>query len=209
MKLYFILIVVLFIAGCSFIETGASDNDVFYDDLGMNNEIDNQVSDEINYDDDSKLNNDNMSSDFGTGDILLTIEDLEFLNLVSNGTDCSTEEFETSEYSPLKGISTCFYDIQTLNESTVVVEIKEYIDFHNLNGSYQYNSLHMRGFQGLLHEDEFGDLSRFYVSNESNTYYYHFWIVQEPFLILVTSKGDSDARDYVEDIGKRILSKID
>ncbi len=135
-----------------------------------------------------------------TQPMILTTQDLNELDL--RVIDCNREEYKTGEYSPLAEYHVCTYQREN---TQIVVEIKRYTDPHELNGSYQYSSLHLRGFEGLISEDEYGDMSRFYVNNESDIYYYHLWIAEDNSLIHVTSKGKIDAIDYVPEIGQRIM----
>jgi hypothetical protein len=135
-------------------------------------------------------------------------DDLKQLGMRSNGTDCQTEEYQTNEYSPLAQYSICSYIINSLNDTEVVIQLEKFTNFEDLNGSYQYTSLHLRGFEGLISENDYGDLSRFYVNNESTVYYYHLWIVKNEYLIHITSKGTEEAKEYIAEIGYRILSKF-
>ena len=144
----------------------------------------------------------------GTKDLALNEQDLQQLGITSDGTDCRTEEYTTNDYSPLAQYSICSYTINSLNDSRVVLELKKYINFEDLNDTYQYESLHLRGFQGLISENDYGDLSRFYVNNESTVYYYHLWISKNEYLILITSKGTKKDGEYIAKIGRRILSKF-
>src|SRR3989338_4569467 len=56
-----------------------------------------------------------------------------------NGTNCRIEE----QYS------ICIYNIPGLNNTQVIVELKKFTNFEDLNGTYHYNSLHMFSSQGL------------------------------------------------------------
>ncbi|MBI4144620.1 hypothetical protein HY493_00245 [Candidatus Woesearchaeota archaeon] len=141
----------------------------------------------------------------GTPELVLDGQDLQQIGIAGT---CRTEEYQTDEHSPLAQYSFCNYSINSLTDTEVVLELKKFTDFEDLNGTYQYESLHLRGFQGLISEDGYGDLSRFYVNNESTVYYYHLWIVKNEYLIHITSKGSEDAGEYIEDIGRRILSKF-
>jgi hypothetical protein len=106
-----------------------------------------------------------------------------------------------------------------LNDTGVVIELKKYTNSGDLNGSYQYESLHLRSIEGLISENDYGDQSRFYVNNENdygaeyndpNMYYYALYISKNEYLIYVTSKGTSvEAKEYVAKIGRRILSKFE
>lgn len=141
----------------------------------------------------------------GTHELVLNEQDLQQLGMVGA---CQTEEYQTDEFSPLAQYSFCNYTIDSFSDTEVVVELKKFTNFEDLNGTYQYESLHLRGFEGLISEDDYGDLSRFYVSNESTVYYYNLWIGKNEYLIHVTSKGSKDAGENIEKIGQRILSKF-
>jgi len=144
----------------------------------------------------------------GTQGLVLNEKDLQQLGITSDGTDCQTEDYPTNEFSPLAQYSICNYAINSLNDTQVVLELQKFTNFEDLNGTYQYSSLHLRGFQGLLSENEYGDMSRFYINNESTVYYYHLWICKNEYLIHTTSKGSKEAGEYIEKIGRRILSKF-
>ena len=143
----------------------------------------------------------------GTRELVLNEQDLAQLGITSE-IDCNTEEYQTNAYSPLAQYSFCNFTIKNLNDSQVVLELKKFTNFEDLNGSYQYESLHLRGFQGLISENDYGDLSRFYVNNESTVYYYHLWISKNEYLIHITSKGSKEAGEYIAKTGRRILSKF-
>ncbi len=139
-------------------------------------------------------------------DISHLIPDEQELNSIKLSAEgCQTESYETHERAPLKQYSICNF---TGQETNITTQIYKYTNFDDLNGSYQYKSLHLRGYQGLIEENSYGQLSRFYVNNESTTYYYHFWIVEDPFLVHVTSKGSAQAKGYVEALGLKMLEKI-
>ena len=144
----------------------------------------------------------------GTKELVLNEQDLLQLGMESDGGDCLTEEYQTDQYSPLAQYSFCAYAVNSLNNTHVVLEVKRFTNLEDRNGTYQYESLHLRGAQGLVSEDDFGDSSRFYVNNESTVYYYHLWIVKNEYLIHITSKGDKEAGEYIEKIGNKILSKF-
>lgn len=150
-------------------------------------------------------------------DLILTDSDLNQLEISSNGTICEINEFETSELSPLKKSSTCYYLIDSLNDTEIVIDLKEYTNFHDLNGTYQYSSSHLRSSEGIISENKYGDQSRFSVNheddygsefNQEGIYYYHLWITKEKFLIHITSKGSEEAKDYILRIGSKILSNF-
>ena len=137
---------------------------------------------------------------------LLNEQDLQQLGMA--GGECQTEEDQTNDYSPLAQYSFCNYTINSLNDTQVALELQKFTNFEDLNGTYQYSSLHLRGFQGLISENDYGDLSRFYVNNESTVYYYHLWIGKNEYLIHITSKGAGEAGEYIEKTGWQILSKF-
>lgn len=148
-------------------------------------------------------------------DLILNTRDLEQLGMT--GDDCKTEEYPTNEYSPLAQYSFCNYTISSLNDTEVVMELKKFTNAHDRNGSYQYESLHLSSSEGLISENEFGDMSRFRVSNENdyggqfngpNVTYYHLYIGKDEYLIHITSKGSKGAGEYIGKIGQRIMSKF-
>ncbi|MGV8141052.1 MAG: hypothetical protein ACP5NW_01270, partial [Candidatus Woesearchaeota archaeon] len=117
----------------------------------------------------------------GVQELLLTEQDLAQLGMTSggydelhqlgwidNGTDCKIEEFQTGENSPTTQTGICSYIIESLNDTEIIIQYTEYTNLNDLNGSYQYSSLHLRGAKGLLSENAFGDQSRFYVNNEDD-----------------------------------------
>lgn len=153
----------------------------------------------------------------GTKDILPDTYDLKLLDMSKNGTDCKTQEHETNDRSPLAQTSRCHYNINEFNDTTISVILKKYTNFEDLNGTYQYNSMHLRSKDGLISENELGNMSRFSMNSESDyggeknekgIYYYHLWIVHEPYLIHITSKGKKEAEEYVKSTGKLIVSKF-
>ncbi|MBI4173461.1 MAG: hypothetical protein HY519_01960 [Candidatus Aenigmarchaeota archaeon] len=143
----------------------------------------------------------------GTQELALSEQDLRQLGMAS-ATGCRTEVYSTGEYAPLMQYSFCNYTINSLNGTEVVLELKKFANSEDLNGTYQYESLHLRGFQGLISENDYGDLSRFYANNESAVYYYHLWIGKNEFLIHITSKGDAQAGGYIAETGRKILAKF-
>ncbi|HLG24098.1 MAG TPA: hypothetical protein VI564_04175 [Candidatus Nanoarchaeia archaeon] len=153
-----------------------------------------------------------MSGDFDN-------KDLEQLGIVFNGTPCKTEEYPTDESSSLLQYSICSYVIDRLNDTGVILEFKKFTNLHDLNGSYQYESSHLRSSEGLISENDYGDQSRFYVNNENDygaefnppgIYYYTLYFSKDDYLIHVTSKGSSEeAKDSIAKIGRKILSKFE
>jgi hypothetical protein len=146
----------------------------------------------------------------------MTGDHLQQLGMTEDGADCKTEEYETSESSPLVQYSICSYLIDDLDDTEVVIELKKFTNLADRNGSYQYESLHLRGYQGadkeafegLISENDYGDLSSFYYNNESTVYYYHLYICKEQYLIHITSKGTKDAEKPIAEIGRLILAKF-
>lgn len=169
----------------------------------------------------------------GTEELILNEGELSWLGMVGdnlaqlsqlgisadNGSDCKTEEYQTDEFSPLAQYSICSYIIESLNDTEVIIELKKFTSQHDLNGSYQYESLHYRSSDGLLSENEFGDQSRFYVNSENDygaefndpsVYYYTLYATKNDYLIHVTSKGTiKEAQDPIVKIGRQILSKFE
>ncbi len=163
------------------------------------------------------LNEDELSEIGMKGDSLAQLRELGIS--ADNGSDCKTEKYQTDESSSVTEYSICSYVIESLNNTEVIVELKKFTNQHDLNGSYQYNSLHYRSSEGLISQDDFGDQSRFYVNNENdyggefndpNVYYYTLYTTKNDYLIHVTSKGTiKEARDSIAKIGQKILSKFE
>lgn len=153
----------------------------------------------------------------GTQELVLNDQDLQQLGDMSVGTDCRTEE-QTSYSSQKVQYTVCSYVINSLNDTEVIIELKKFTNLEDLNGTYQYDSLHLYSVEGLISENDYGDQSRFRVNNENDymghlnepgVYYYHFWITKNEYLIHITSSGRSEgAGEYIEKIGLRILSKF-
>ena len=148
-----------------------------------------------------------------TSDLILNEQDLMELGMRE---DCKTEEYNTSEKMVISQYSFCNYTIDDLN-TEIIIELSKYTNFKDLNSSYQYNSLHLRSSEGLISENNYGDQSRFYVNHESDyggqfneldIYYYHLWIVKDSYLIHITSKGSKEAKEYIKEIGLKILGKF-
>jgi hypothetical protein len=153
----------------------------------------------------------------GTQELVLNEQDLQQLGVMSDGINCNTEEYETNEHTPLAQYSICNFTMNSLNDTEVVLELKKFTNLEDLNGSYQYDSLHLYSIEGLISENDYGDQSRFRVNNEHdyggqynepNVYYYHLWICKNEYLIHITSKGIKEAEEYIAKIGRRILSKF-
>jgi hypothetical protein len=154
----------------------------------------------------------------GTQELVLNEQDLQKLGMTSNGTDCQTEEDYSNIVDPSLGqYSICYYNINRLNDTQVIIELQKFANYEALNGSYQYDSLHLYSIEGLISENDYGDQSRFRVNNvndyggqynDPNVYYYHLWICKDKYLIHITSKGSKEAQEYIAKIGRRILSKF-
>ncbi len=158
-------------------------------------------------------------------DLLLTNDDLAKLGLTTqvqeievlglNGTNCRTEKYTTTVDSPLGEYGICAYGIS--NHTQVIIELKKFTNLNDLNGSYQYDSLHYYSVQGLISENTIGDQSRFRVSNEHDyggefndpsVFVYHLWFTKDLYLIHVTSKGTTDVKDDIVEVATMILEKF-
>ncbi|MCA9478569.1 MAG: hypothetical protein KC535_05470 [Nanoarchaeota archaeon] len=131
-------------------------------------------------------------------ELILTSQEVSDLGLSAQGS-CQIEN--------LYGI--CNYTINDLGDTEVIIQLQEIANKTDLNGSYQYQSLHLRGYQGLIEENTMADQSRFYVNNESATFYYHLWMTKDDYLIHITSKGSEQARDDILAIGEEFLTKFE
>ena len=69
----------------------------------------------------------------GTRELVLNEQDLAQLGITSE-IDCNTEEYQTNAYSPLAQYSFCNFTIKNLNDSQVVLELKKFTNFEDLNG---------------------------------------------------------------------------
>ena len=154
----------------------------------------------------------------GTQELVLNEQDLQQLGM-SNGTNCRTEEgYSNIVDSSLGQYSICIYNINSLNDTQVIIELQKFANLGALNGSYQYNSVHLRSIEGLISQNDYGDQSRFYLNNvndyggqynDPNVYYYTLYTCKNEYLIHITSKGRSkEALDYIAKIGRQILSKF-
>ncbi len=151
----------------------------------------------------------------GTRELVLNEQDLQKLGMTSSG-DCQTEEYQTNANAPLAQYSVCNYTV--LNDTQVILELQKFTNLEDLNGTYQYSSLHLRGAKGLISQNDFGDQSRFYVNNEDDygaqynepgVYYYALYIAKDEYLIHISSAGRSkEAVDYVAKMGRQILLKF-
>ena len=149
----------------------------------------------------------------------LNEQDLQQLGITGNGTNCRTDEAYTNIVDSSQGqYSICIYNISNLNDTQVIIELQKFANYEALNGSYQYDSLHLYSIQGLISENDYGDQSRFRVNNvndyggqynEPGVYYYHLWFTKDLYLIHITSKGTEEAAgDSIRKIGRQILSKF-
>lgn len=168
----------------------------------------------------------------GTKDLILNERDLQQLGMINNlnktdleqlgitENNCRTDyEYSNIIDSSLGQYSICSYIISSLNDTKVIIELQKFANYEALNGTYQYNSMHLFGTKGLISENDFGDQSRFRVNseddygaefNEPGMYYYHLWICKDLYLIHITSSGRSkEAKDYIARIGRQILSKFE
>lgn len=146
------------------------------------------------------------------------LKQLAELGLTTDGSDCKTEEYNTTEFSPLMQYSICSYVINSLNDTEVMIEFKKFTNQHDLNGTYQYESLHYRSVDGLLSENAYGDQSRFYLANandyggqfnDPNVYIYTLYIKKDVYLIHITSKGRiKEAKESIEKIGDIVMSRF-
>jgi hypothetical protein len=149
----------------------------------------------------------------GTSVLVLNEQDIKQLGIIG---DCKTEEYETSEYSALEQYSFCEYNVSGLN-TEIIIEVKRFTNANDLNGTYQYESLHLYSVEGLISENDYGGMSRFRVNsekdyggefNDPNIYYYHLWIGKGNYLIHITSKGSKEAKENIAEIGHAILAKF-
>ena len=152
------------------------------------------------------------------GQLGMKSDQLKQLGMTTNGTDCQIESYQADEFSPQQQNGICSYIIPGLNNSEVVIQLNKFTNLNDLNGSYQYESLHLYSSEGLISENDYGDRSRFRVNNEHdyggefndpNIYYYHLWFTKDKYLIHITSKGSEGAKDYISKIGNKILSKFE
>jgi len=143
---------------------------------------------------------------------------LEVLGLTSDNQYCKTENYETSESSPLAQLATCSYTIDGMADTSVIIEMKRFTNSNDLTGTYQYESLHLRGAKGLLAENTFGDQSRFSVNSDDDygaefnppgVSFYSLYFTKDSYLVHVTTKGSADAKEDVASIGRRILAKFE
>lgn len=145
-------------------------------------------------------------------------QDLAQLGITNNGTNCQIEEnYANIVDSSLGQHIVCIYNISDLNNTKVIIELSKFANLNDLNGTYQYDSLHLYSIQGLISENDYGDQSRFRVNNVNdyggqfnnpNIYTYHLWICKDKYLIHITSSGSLNAKESIAKIGQQILSKF-
>ncbi len=166
----------------------------------------------------------------GIQNLILTEKDLQQIGMVSdhlaqlkelkltpNEGDCFIEQSQDGSSSQAQS-GICSYVIPSLNNTEVIIQLQKFTNEADRNGSYQYNSLHLRSSKGLISENVYGDMSRFYVNNE-NDYgaefneggisFYSLFIAKNEFIIQVHSKGSEDAKESIEKTGQLILSKFE
>ncbi|HLP79507.1 MAG TPA: hypothetical protein VK158_02650 [Acidobacteriota bacterium] len=114
---------------------------------------------------------------------------------------CVVEESDSSRTQ----YALCGY---TKGDSEIIIELAKYNNLNDLNDSYQYASSHLINSDWLIQQDAYGDMSKLQKWNESSTFYYHFYIVKDMYMIHVTSKGVESDQATVVDIGKTMLDKI-
>jgi hypothetical protein len=150
-----------------------------------------------------------IPKDTTTRDLQLTEEEVTGLGMTTNG--CTFDRYDPD--SPIIENNFCNY---SRDDTTVYVIIKKFTNLEDLNGSYQYDSYHLFGADGLISENTYGDQSRFRVNSEddygaehdSEVYYYHLWIVKDLYLVHITSSGAERDKELVAGIGERILSRL-
>jgi hypothetical protein len=151
----------------------------------------------------------------GNEELILTEAELQQLGLAG---DCKTEAYETSEFSVIAQYSFCNYTFTALSDTDLIIELKKFSDTGSMNGSFQYESMHLRSSEGIISENTYGDMSRFYRNSKfdygaefdtSNVTYYHLYIVKDEFMIHVTSGGSNGAKQPIEDIGRIVMSRFE
>lgn len=179
----------------------------------------------------AKVPEEPVSAITGTQQLLLTEQEVEQLGLsneinaddlevlgLANGTNCHTEEGYSNVVDSTMGqYSICAYNVPALNDTQIIIQLTRYENTEARNGSYMYESSHYYSAQGLISENDYGELSRFRMSNENDyggeynvpgEYYYHLWICKELYLIHITSGKSLEAKGYIEDIAQVILSRF-
>jgi hypothetical protein len=145
-------------------------------------------------------------------------QDLQQLGITGNGTNCQSDEQYTAIDSSQAQHNLCVYTIPNANNTQIIIELTKFANLEDLNGTYQYSSLHLFSSEGIISENTFGDQSRFRVNNvndyggqfnDPNIYYYHLWICKDKYMIHITSGGSKDAKDYIAKTGRLILSKFE
>lgn len=196
----FLAVVLIFIAGCATVENTSQTNNVT-----------------IN----------------GTSELIFTEQDLKELGMAAevddqvlnqlgiglNGENCRTDNEYTNIVDSNYGqYSVCAYVIPSLNNTQVIIELQKFADSEALVGSYQYSSSHLNSAEGIISENKYGDMSKFYKNNPNDyggqldppgMHFYHLWFTKGLYMVHVTSAGTSiDADEYVLDAGTKILSKF-
>ena len=147
-------------------------------------------------------------------ELMLTDDEIVQLGMTRN--DCQTEEYQASEYSPVTQYSICFYTI-IRDDTEVIIELTEFSNPEDLNGTYQYASQHLRSIHGLLSEKDYGDQSRFYINheddygaefNDPDVHFYSLYICKDLSLIHITSRGTEQAGEDVAAIGRLLMTKF-
>ncbi|MBU0615788.1 MAG: hypothetical protein KJ601_06870 [Nanoarchaeota archaeon] len=143
--------------------------------------------------------------------------DIQMFEL-SNGTNCRTDEEYTNILdSSIGQYNICVYNIPSLNNTQIIIELQKFANYEALNNSYQYGSSHLYSVEGIISENDYGDQSTFRVNNENDymgnlnnksIYYYHLWFTKDEFMVHITSKGSEEAERYIADTGQLILSKF-
>jgi hypothetical protein len=129
---------------------------------------------------------------------------------INSGTNCNVD-------SPSGQYAVCAYLAPSLNDTEVIVQLYSYDNESALNGSYQYNSAHLFGSEGIISKDTYGDQSIFRKNsdddygaefNDPKMHYYHLWFTKDLYMVHVTSSGTVEAEGLVVSIGSTILSKF-
>lgn len=163
-------------------------------------------------------NKPNDNKTLSNEEILLNSQELEQIGINQNSTYCNTEHYETSESSSLEQYSFCQYNISEIDNSEIVIQLSKLTNHNDLNGSYQYQSSHLFGSEGLISRDSYGDQSVFRVNSEDdygaefnnpNITYYNLYFTKDLFLVHITSKGSEDAREYIENLAQGMLGKFE
>lgn len=128
----------------------------------------------------------------------MTVEQLSLDSAEIHMLDLQQEECTTD------GSHVCTYQKEN---TTIAVILEKYDSYDDLEGAFQYKSSHLIESEWYLSENKMGDMSKFLGWEDSGYYYYHLWIVDEPFLIHVTSKGSRDVNETILAIGENLLQR--